>query len=186
MLAKILSKPSNVIILDEPTNDLDIETLEVLEDFIIQYPGTILLVSHDRAFINNIATSTLVFEDNQVLKEYIGGYDDWISQREITPQAILKTEDTSIKPKPKKRPTKEKLSFKEQKMLDQLPEQIEAIESQIECLQNEMQTTNFYQKSKDDIKAHHDKLEQLEYTLDEYYTQWQTLSEKEQRIQDDG
>ena len=87
LLARLFTKPSNVLVMDEPTNDLDIETLELLEDLLVEYPGTLLLVSHDREFLNNVVTSTLVLEGEGRVKEYAGGYDDWLRQRQAEPAA---------------------------------------------------------------------------------------------------
>ena len=132
MLARLFTLPSNLLVLDEPTNDLDTETLELLEELLGSYSGTILLVSHDREFLNNVVTSTLVYEGDGHFKEYVGGYDDWLRQA-----AAQKPEETSRKVKPQKetapigRNQIKKLSFKEQKELKALPEQIELWEKQL-------------------------------------------------------
>ena len=106
MLAKLFTKPANVLVLDEPTNDLDAETLELLEELIFEYPGTLLLVSHDRAFLNNVVTSTIVFEGNGQVVEYAGGYDDWLSQRPQRAAERLpeKNDRKKVRPKPKAPP----------------------------------------------------------------------------------
>ena len=131
LLARLFSKPSNVLVLDEPTNDLDAETLDLLEELIVDYPGTVLLVSHDRAFLNNVVTNLLVFEDDGHVVEYTGGYDDWLTQR----QAI---EESLSQPNPSRHATREakpatiagarRRTFKEQQELTQLPKRIEALE----------------------------------------------------------
>ncbi len=126
LLAKLFTQPSNVLVLDEPTNDLDIETLDLLEELLMDYPGTVLLVSHDRAFINNVVTSTLVFEGEGRVNEYVGGYDDWLRQSKSKREA----QRLPSRSRPKRRkaapaPQKEKprkLTFKEQKELDELAE----------------------------------------------------------------
>ena len=130
LLAKLFSIPSNVLVLDEPTNDLDAETLELLEDRLMEYNGTILLVSHDRAFLNNVVTSTIVFEGEGQLQEYVGGYDDWLRQRivRVEPERARLTEE---KPKKEKLPPeKRKLSYKETRELQELPQKIEALEEE--------------------------------------------------------
>ncbi|MHB8109867.1 MAG: ATP-binding cassette domain-containing protein, partial [Syntrophorhabdaceae bacterium] len=136
LLAKLFIVPSNVMILDEPTNDLDTETLELLEEKLLEYNGTILLVSHDREFLNNVVTSTIVFEGNGVLEEYVGGYDDWLRQKTKPPQTApaQRTQKKEKRPQEKKR-----LSFKETKELELLPAAIEALEEEQKQL---METLN--------------------------------------------
>ena len=168
LLAKMMSKPANILVLDEPTNDLDAETLELLEDMLPAFPGTVLLVSHDRAFLNNVATSTIVFEGDGNIGEYDGGYDDWLrvkEQRELAskqaaadstfskptvsdPGAGASTgSSTATTPSVKTR----KMSFKEQRELEQLPEQIAQLEKRQKELQAEMAVPGFYQSAGDKI-----------------------------------
>ncbi|WP_119343279.1 ribosomal protection-like ABC-F family protein [Facilibium subflavum] len=181
LLAKLLAKPSNVLVMDEPTNDLDIETLEVLESFLTEYTGTILLVSHDRAFINNLVTSTIVFESNGHLSEYVGGYDDWLSQR---PSVEINSE-LSVKQAEKKHASqtnksrKIKLSFAQKKALETLPDEIEQLESQIEQLQQEMANSTFYQQDPAVIKQVQDQLTALMKSVERKYHDWEALSEIE-------
>ena len=130
LLARLFTRPSNLLVLDEPTNDLDMETLELLEDYLMNYTGTVLLVSHDRAFINNVVTSTLVFEGDGVVKEYVGGYDDWMRQRltEAKPAKARadKKEMADVQvPRPKA-----KFGFRQQKELESLPATIQALETE--------------------------------------------------------
>ncbi|MFM9964209.1 MAG: ribosomal protection-like ABC-F family protein [Planctomycetaceae bacterium] len=173
MLAKLLTKPSNMLVLDEPTNDLDAETLELLEDLLIEYPGTVLLVSHDREFLNNVVSSTLVFEGNGVVKEYDGGYDDWQRQRTVaqTPAAFP---ETVMRPS-KSGPAPRKLSFKEQRELESLPGRIDQLETQQAALHAVMSAPSFYQQPKSDIAATSAKLETLERELAEVFARWESL-----------
>ncbi|QIV96377.1 ATP-binding cassette subfamily F protein uup [Allofrancisella inopinata] len=174
LLAKILSKPSNVIVLDEPTNDLDIETLEILEELLINYQGTILLVSHDREFINNVATSTIVFENGK-LKEYVGGYDDWLSQCKTT---INKTNNNQAKDN-KDANLSNKLSYEQRKLLRNLPTQIEKLEANISEIESQMGEMEFYQKSQSEIKEIQQRLDKLNTELEQKYTLWEELLELE-------
>ncbi|MFZ9036421.1 MAG: ATP-binding cassette domain-containing protein, partial [Francisellaceae bacterium] len=177
LLAKLLSKPSNILVLDEPTNDLDIETLEVLEEMLSQYKGTILLVSHDRQFLDNVVTSTMAFEGNGIIKEYVGGFSDWLTQRPIE----LSREEIE-KPSPKtaiKTARKPKLSFKQKRQLEDLPDEIENIEAQLETLQQQMGDPAFYQQSKSQILDAQTQLETLNKTLQDKYELWESLSEIE-------
>ena len=131
LLAKLFQQPANLIVMDEPTNDLDAETLELLEEVIGAFNGTLLLVSHDRAFLNNVVQSTLVFEGNGFVKEYTGGYDDYLAQRQPAPNAAKPTRQP--KPKPAADPDKpKKLSFKEKRLLESLPGRIAELEAEQE------------------------------------------------------
>ncbi|MBK2115052.1 ATP-binding cassette domain-containing protein, partial [Francisella orientalis] len=160
LLAKILSKPSNVIILDEPTNDLDIETLEILEEMLINYQGTIIIVSHDREFINNIVTSTIVFENGN-LQEYIGGYDSWIAQRK---QPVQPAKETNKAPQ-----VKNKLTYEQKKQLRNLPSQIEKLEANITLIQQQMGELDFYQKLQTQQNEIQQKLNSLNEDLEKKY-----------------
>ncbi|WP_150467038.1 ATP-binding cassette domain-containing protein [Francisella sp. SYW-9] len=169
LLAKILSKPSNVIVLDEPTNDLDIETLEILEEMLINYQGTIILVSHDREFINNVATSSIVFEQGQ-LNEYVGGYDDWVSQQ--------KQVERTKAPKKIDEP-KNKLTYEQRKQLRNLPNQIEKLENNIAKIEAQMGELDFYQKPQQEITKIQNQLDQSNQELEEKYALWEELLELE-------
>ena len=169
LLAKLFSKPSNVLVLDEPTNDLDVETLELLESLLADYPGTVLLVSHDRTFLDNVVTSTLVFEQAQV-NEYVGGYQDWLRQRVIDrPQATSKPKVD----KPKK--TNNKLSYKDQRLLESLPARIETLEQEMDALQQTMAATDFYQRPAQEIKAQKTALAQKAQELEQAFDAWERL-----------
>ncbi|WP_150463739.1 ATP-binding cassette domain-containing protein [Francisella sp. XLW-1] len=170
LLAKILSKPSNVIILDEPTNDLDIETLEILEEMLISYQGTVIIVSHDREFINNVATSTIVFENGN-LQEYIGGYDSWVAQRK---QLVQPVKETNKAPQ-----SKNKLTYEQKKQLRNLPSQIEKLEANIALIQQEMGELDFYQKSQTQQNEIQQKLDTLNTDLEGKYLLWEELLELE-------
>ena len=175
LLARLFTKPSNVLVMDEPTNDLDIETLELLEDLLIEYPGTLLLVSHDREFLNNVVTSTLVLEGDGRVKEYAGGYDDWLRQRQPEAQAA---ETAVVKSKPA-RPAKEnaprRLTYKEQRELESLPERIEVLEAELGQIHQVMADPAFYRKEPAEIIQAKAQLTSLENDLAEAYRRWEEL-----------
>src|SRR5204863_1096721 len=133
LLARLFTQPANLLILDEPTNDLDIETLEVLEDLLLEYDGTLLLVSHDRAFLNNIVTSTLILDGTGNVREYVGGYDDWHKQIEQIPASQTKPKADSVNQAESKvdlKPVTRKLSYNEKRELEELPKRIEMLEAE--------------------------------------------------------
>jgi len=175
LLAKLFTKPSNVLVLDEPTNDLDIETLDLLEELLMDYPGTVLLVSHDRAFINNVVTSTLVLEGGGRVNEYVGGYDDWLRQRRMeVPAAPLKQEAQKAalrthKEKPRK------LTFKEIKELETLPQRIEDLENEQRQLHASMADPDFYRESGNKVTEFKARLEMVEKELAGAYKRWEDL-----------
>jgi ATP-binding cassette subfamily F protein uup len=177
LLARLFSKPSNVLVLDEPTNDLDAETLELLENLLVEYPGTVLLVSHDRAFLNEVATNTLVFEGNGAIKDYSGGYDDWLMQRRLAAGVVeaaakaTKAEATRTETPAKPR----RLSFKEQKELELLPKQIERMEIEQAELHEAMAKPNFYQQDKVTIATATQRLERLQRDLAKAFERWESL-----------
>jgi ATP-binding cassette subfamily F protein uup len=177
LLAKMFTKPSNLLVLDEPTNDLDAETLELLEEMLVDYPGTLLVVSHDRAFLNNVVTSTLVFEGGGQVKEYAGGYDDWLRQKPVetaAPQQGLKSEAsvTAVAPKVEK---PKKLSFKEQKELETLPKTIEVLETEQTQLQARLADPAFYQTAANEIRTVTGRLEKIAAELLKAYARWEVL-----------
>ena len=174
LLAKLFTKPSNVLIMDEPTNDLDTETLELLEELLFDYPGTLLLVSHDRAFLNNVVTSTLVFEGQGHIGEYVGGYDDWLRQRRL-PEPPIKAEKVKAeRPKPA-RERRQTLSFKQQRELEALPHQIEALEAEQKNLYQAMSDPSFYQQTGDEIAGAKVRLEVLEQEIEIACLRWEEL-----------
>ncbi|MDD5167202.1 MAG: ATP-binding cassette domain-containing protein [Syntrophales bacterium] len=176
LLAKLFSLPSNVLVLDEPTNDLDAETLELLEERLLDYGGTILIVSHDRAFLNDVATSTVVLEGDGRLQEYVGGYDDWLRQRTAATAPPV-TASKEVKQKRERAPReKSKLSYKEVKELEELPGRIEVLEKEKEQLIATLNSPAFYVNSDAAaIRATSEQLEELNGTLDEAYTRWDEL-----------
>ncbi|MDH4162144.1 MAG: ATP-binding cassette domain-containing protein [Nitrospirota bacterium] len=177
LLAKLFTQPSNVLVLDEPTNDLDIETLDLLEELLMEYQGTVLLVSHDRAFINNVVTSTLVLEGEGTVNEYVGGYDDWLRQsrklKEAQP-APAKVEEKKEQPRPSAGKQR-KLSFKEQKELDELPKRLEEMEAEVEKLHATMADPNFYRESGNKVASTTTRLENVEKELAAAYKRWEEL-----------
>jgi len=183
LLARLFSKPANVIVLDEPTNDLDTETLELLEERLVQFDGTVLLVSHDRAFLNHVVTSSIVFEpagDGQYLpKEYVGGYDDWLRQRGARNGGRGKSR-TLAKASPKKtasppEPAARRLSYNEKRELESLPQKIETLETQIAQCHAVMAAPAFYQQPSDRIAEEQSRLGVLEAELATAYGRWETL-----------
>ena len=173
MLAKLFARPSNVLVLDEPTNDLDAETLELLEELLAEYPGTVFLVSHDRAFLNNVVTSTLAFERDGVVKEYAGGYDDYLRQRPaiLTAVAAPSAKPTFI-PTP---PALRKLSFKERRELEALPAKIEALEARQKQLHQEMADPDYHRQGAQKISAARSELSAIERDLAASYARWEEL-----------
>jgi ATP-binding cassette subfamily F protein uup len=191
LLARVFAKPSNLLVLDEPTNDLDIETLELLEELLLDYPGTVLIVSHDRAFLNSVVTSSIVFDAPGQVNEYVGGYDDWLRQRPAhydapAPKTAAQTNTqesarpgekaetpaakSSDKPAAKK---PKKLSYKDQREYDALPETIETLETELEALQMQISEPAFYQQT-----GHEAVLERLnacEAELEAAFERWEIL-----------
>lgn len=177
LLAKLFVMSSNVLVLDEPTNDLDAETLELLEDRLLNYKGTILLVSHDREFLNNVVTSTIVFEGDGRLQEYVGGYDDWLRQsRPPMETAKPTTAKERVQRREKSPKEKQKLSYKESRELESLPQAIEAMEEEKGRLISIINSPEFYASyDAGKLREANDRLEALEKTLDEAYLRWDEL-----------
>jgi ATP-binding cassette subfamily F protein uup len=175
LLARLLTKPSNLLVMDEPTNDLDIETLELLEELLVEYPGTLLLVSHDREFVNNVVTSTLVLEGAGQVKEYAGGYDDWLRQHEPEP-ARQKAEPAKERPKPaaaQERPRR--LTYAQQRELGALPDQIAGLETQLGELHRLMADPAFYRQDPAEIVKTNARLQALQAELAAAYERWELL-----------
>lgn len=190
LLAKLFSKPANLLVLDEPTNDLDVETLELLEEVLLGFPGTVLMVSHDRAFLDNVVTSTLVFEGEGRVREYVGGYQDWLRQggsprllgvgkeegdkpvREERPQPVEKPVAAAAA---SAAPARRKLSYKEQRELDALPAQIEALELEQAALQEETATPEFYLRPAEETRTALARLEAIAAELDGLLERWAEL-----------
>jgi len=183
LLARLFARPFNVLVMDEPTNDLDIETLELLEERLATWPGTLLLVSHDRAFIDHVVTSTLAFEGDGRVEEYIGGYEDWLRQRrEAQSQSVRRVTAAAADgspPGPRDGPgVSRKPSYKEQIELEQLPVRIEALEAEQRQLQAEVTSADFYKRPASEIHGALGRLEELETLLLDAYTRWDVLDSR--------
>ncbi len=178
LLAKLFTRPSNVLVLDEPTNDLDAETLELLEELLANYDGTLLLVSHDRSFLNNVVTSTLVFEDNTQINSYPGGYDDWLEQRaESRKSEAQKSKGQKAKAQKSdgRKAKGRKRSNKERAELERLPKLIEQLEAEQEALHQAMADPAFYQKTKEEIATATARAEEIPQLLDAAFERWEEL-----------
>jgi ATP-binding cassette subfamily F protein uup len=175
LLAKLFAKPSNVLVLDEPTNDLDMETLELLEELLMEYEGTVLLVSHDRAFVNNVVTSTIVFEGGGRLQEYAGGYDDWLEQRSGGEQEKAAKKAAGKERKQVKRVAPRKLNFKELEELGALPKRIEELENERQKLYETLADQASYQGAGRGIAQVQTSLNELEILLAAAYRRWEEL-----------
>ena len=191
MLAKLFAKPANLLVLDEPTNDLDMDTLDLLQELLVDYSGTVLLVSHDRDFINQVVTSTLVFEGDGQVREYVGGYDDWLAQRGSSAASDAGPSQVSVPasgPSAGKPPAKSavgkpatanksarKLSYKLQRELDKLPQQIETLEQQQAQLTATMSDPAFYQQDSAKVQQATQDMQQLTRELERHYARWDEL-----------
>jgi ATP-binding cassette subfamily F protein uup len=178
LLAKLFARPANLLVMDEPTNDLDVETLELLEDLLVDYRGTLLLVSHDRVFLNHVVTSTLVLEGEGRVVEYAGGYDDWLAQRPVSEDA---------KPAPPPRPARKeeppraakerKLSFKEKQELAALPERIERLEAEKEAIHARFADPTFFRSGADEAASLKSRVTAVEAELEAAYARWNELDQ---------
>jgi ABC transport system ATP-binding/permease protein len=184
LLAKLFAKPSNLLVMDEPTNDLDAETLDLLEEMVADYPGTLLLVSHDRAFLDNVVTGTLVFEGDGRVNEYVGGYSDWVRQRRTAPAAPARAvaapgaapanfTAAQSRPKPRKR------SYKEQRELDAIPERIQLLEADQRELQAALSDPQLFRQGPAEANAALERLQRLTADLEAAYTRWDALESLE-------
>ena len=177
LLARLFAQPANVLVLDEPTNDLDIESLELLEDTLQSYSGTLLLVSHDRAFLDNVVTQTLVSEGEGRWKEYVGGYSDWLTQRAMPavpdskPAAPEKTAARAAAPV-------KKLSFKEQRELSQLPDELEMLEREQSELTHRMAAADYHRQGAEQMKADRERLAEIERLLEVKFNRWSELDQR--------
>jgi len=181
LLAKIFTQSANMMVLDEPTNDLDVDTLELLEELLSEYEGTLLLVSHDRTFLDNVVTSTLVFEGDGTFNEYAGGYEDWERYQRQIPDASVETKKrvpapTVIIPAAAQRSDRpHKLTYKEQRELESLPGKIEALEREQIELHTRMGEADFYRQGSDKITTTMNRIETVKIELETCYQRWQTL-----------
>ena len=181
ILAKLFTQPANLLILDEPTNDLDMETLEVLEARLADYQGTLIVVSHDRQFLDNVVTSTIVFEENGHLQEYVGGYSDWIRQGHALTEVDRENADRISKQltatESEVAPVR-KLSYREQRELDGLPKKIEALETEIELIQSQIAANDFYAQDRSKTAPILDKLADIQRRLDKNLERWSALEDQ--------
>lgn len=200
LLAKLFSKSANLLVLDEPTNDLDVETLELLEEILSEYSGTVLLVSHDRAFLNNLVSSVIAFEGAGQVLEYVGGYDDWLRQggRWTDDSDTTKTKEIASKESSSNEPVREttatataeaapransksrKLSYKLQKEFDELPQRIEQLEAELDGLQQDANSPDFYSRAKGDVEKALSQLAQVQQQLEECFERWAELEDMQQ------
>jgi ATP-binding cassette subfamily F protein uup len=179
LLARLFTRPANVLVLDEPTNDLDLETLELLEEQLVEWPGTLLLVSHDRAFLDNVVTSTLVFEKEGHVQEYVGGYDDWLRQRSRKSEVrSLKSERVApgkLNADSPKAARLRKRSYKETRELEGLPARIEALEAEQRALNERVAGVDFYKEPADAIRVALARVDTLQAELTAAYARWHDL-----------
>jgi ATP-binding cassette subfamily F protein uup len=180
ILAKLLTRPANLLVLDEPTNDLDIETLEVLEEKLVEFGGTLIVVSHDREFLDNVVTSTIVFETDGVIQEYVGGYSDWLRRGHELAEtddpfglAADKRKQAHVERRKQQKPRK--LSYKDQRELDLLPEEIESIEAAIADLQQVVSAPDFYTQEHDIVQEKLRELADTEARLEQRIERWSEL-----------
>jgi len=185
LLARLFTQPANVLVLDEPTNDLDMETLELLEAQLVDFAGTVLLVSHDREFLNRVVTSTIAFEGDGVVREYVGGYDDWVRQTQGRGSSRSRIAEVAETPKSAEPTTpavpRKKLSFKEQRELEGLPAKIEANEARQRELEGTIAAPEFYRSGTDVINQTLADLEQTKTDLDALLHRWTALEERARR-----
>jgi ABC transport system ATP-binding/permease protein len=173
LLARLFTRPSNLLVLDEPTNDLDAETLELLEDLLVEYPGTVLLVSHDREFLNDVVSETLVFEGEGRVTEYVGGYDDWVRQRPAPPPV-----ERAAAPEPPPAPKRaRKISFKQRKELEEMPGRIVALETELAELQQQMSAPEFFKSPPEEVRRVADRAAQIPPELEAAFALWQELDQ---------
>jgi ATP-binding cassette subfamily F protein uup len=179
LLARLFTKPSNLIIMDEPTNDLDLETLELLEEKLVAFDGTLLLVSHDRAFLDNVVTSVFVLDGSGEVDEFVGGYSDWMDYVKQAKQA--ETAKVTQQKKPAAQipvaiaGTKKKLSFKEQQELDKLPELISELETRQALLNQQISAPEFYKQDQVAVAKTLDELKLIDAKLEQVYLRWDEL-----------
>jgi ATP-binding cassette subfamily F protein uup len=175
LLARLFTRPANVLVLDEPTNDLDLETLDLLEEQLLQWPGTLLLVSHDRTFLDNVVTSTIAFEGAGAVREYIGGYEDWRRQRPEPPRSPAAVPVARPAARPVGSHSRRKLTFNEQRELAQLPDAIAALEAEHQQLEARMADPLFYKEGATTINEVLARLTEIARVLAAAYVRWDEL-----------
>lgn len=181
LLAKLFAKPANLLVMDEPTNDLDIDSLELLEDTLSRYPGTVILVSHDRSFMDNVATLVIAPDQNGNWSAYVGGYDEWIEHRKKMVQAPQEAKLKASASVRVKNQTRVKLTYKETKELERLPEEIENLENRRESFILAMQSPEYSQKKTEEMIQDGQEMKQIEEELTEKYARWEELDAKQQQ-----
>ncbi len=201
LLARLFTRPCNVLVMDEPTNDLDAETLDLLEDRLVEYPGTLIIVSHDRAFLNNVVTSTLAFEGNGVVNEYVGGFDDWLRQRpqpaedagKAAKPALVQQPVTPRTPVQTQAGKPRKLSFKEQRELETLraelaafPGRIETLEKSIAAAAESLANPELYKKAPKLLTATRNELSDLESELEQAFARWEAAEARAKELDPAG
>lgn len=172
MLARLFARPANLLVLDEPTNDLDIDTLELLEELVAAFTGTLLLVSHDRAFLDNVATSLLVFEGEGRVLDFVGGYSDYSRYRQRRAKTSAPVPASASKPR---KQASVRLSFKDQRELESLPELIERLEAEKSSLEAEVADPGFYAKAREQVQRKLERLGALPAEIDASYARWSEL-----------
>jgi ATP-binding cassette subfamily F protein uup len=175
LLARLFTKPANLLVLDEPTNDLDVETLELLESLLVDYSGTLILVSHDRAFLDNVVTSTLAFEGDGHFVEYVGGYQDWLRQR---PPVVAEASRQPAPPRqatPKPTANARKLSYKEQRELESLPERIATLEAEQASLHAQLSDPAVYRDQPETVRETQARLAEVDAELEQAFARWEEL-----------
>jgi ATP-binding cassette subfamily F protein uup len=186
ILAKLFTRPANLLVLDEPTNDLDMETLEVLEERLTEFNGTLIIVSHDREFLDNVVTSTIVFEEDGNLREYVGGYSDWLRRGKALaevddPNAASRVDAGPSETRKKQR--SQKLGFNEQRELEQLPQQIEELETKIDSLLEKISAADFYSKDHADTAPVLQEYAESQQALDAAIERWTELEDRQQQYE---
>jgi ATP-binding cassette subfamily F protein uup len=176
LLARLFARPANVLVLDEPTNDLDIESLELLEAALQDYSGTLLLVSHDRSFLDAVVTQTVAAEGGGNWKEYVGGYSDWLRQR---PEPPAEDRTPIARPStPTRERTRIRMSFKETRELQSLPQEIEALEAEQQALTVRMSQADYYRQPAETVRADRQRSVEIETLLVEKLQRWEQLEQK--------
>jgi len=178
LLARLFARPANMLVLDEPTNDLDIDSLELLETMLVDYTGTLLLVSHDRAFLDNVVTQTIAAEGGARWREYVGGYSDWLRQR---PQPASREPAARSAPAaslPAAAAARRKLSFKEQRELEALPGEIEKLEAEQQSLTAKMSGADYHRMAPDEMRRDGERAVEIEALLAERMERWVELEER--------
>jgi ATP-binding cassette subfamily F protein uup len=179
LLARLFARPANLLVMDEPTNDLDIDTLELLEEFVSDFPGTLLMVSHDRAFLDDVVTSLLVFEGDGVVREFVGGYSDWVRFRERQRKSRSASEPAAARTQTSERPSSKprRLSYKDQRELDALPELLQRLEGEKQRIEAELADSTLYRGGKEAVNEHLARLAAIAAQLESGFARWSELEE---------